>query len=111
MEKRIIKTHFACEEDRQPKLYALGNVESGGAEHTYEIENFVKIDFVTLDKLGVTNEVLLAIVIDRLHGFQTGEFNCEENEIALMCCKAALAVLKQRTRDRVKRGVENKAVR
>jgi hypothetical protein len=47
---------------------------------------------------GLTNEVLLAIMADRLKGFQTGQFACSENadmlqhiEGALLACGARAA--------------------
>jgi len=55
---------------------------------------------------GVTNEALLAIVADRLRGFQSGPFACRENQQALGFAEAALGWLKLRTEDRIKRGVE-----
>src|SRR5690348_10068765 len=32
---------------------------------------------------GLTNEALLAVLIDRLEGFQRGPFACHQNEVAL----------------------------
>lgn len=55
---------------------------------------------------GVTQEALLAIVIDRLRSFQAGPFSCRENEIALTHCEDALMWLQRRTVARIKRGVE-----
>lgn len=55
---------------------------------------------------GITQEALLAIVIDRLRGFQSGQFACRENAIALTNCEEALMWLQKRTRDRIARGVE-----
>jgi len=55
---------------------------------------------------GVTNEALLAIVADRLHGFQRGAYACGENGDALAHIRLALDCLKRRTRDRMQRGVE-----
>jgi len=55
---------------------------------------------------GVTHEALLAILIDRLEGFQYGPYKCEPNELALSHCKAAQAALKARTAERLARGVE-----
>jgi len=55
---------------------------------------------------GVTQEVLLAIVIDRLRSFQAGPFSCRENAIALTKCEEALHWLQQRTIQRMRRGVE-----
>lgn len=55
---------------------------------------------------GITQEVLLAIVADRLECFQAGPFACVENREALRHVKHALLVLKGRTLARLSRGVE-----
>ena len=55
---------------------------------------------------GCHNEDLLEVVIDRLSGFQAGEFACTENELALQYILAATACLNQRTAARMARGVE-----
>ena len=55
---------------------------------------------------GISNEALLAIVEDRLLGFQAGEFACRENAIALTKLQDAMMWLQKRTRDRLARGVE-----
>ena len=55
---------------------------------------------------GLTQEALLAIVIDRLRSFQSGPYSCRENAIALTHCEDALMWLQRRTRARIKRGVE-----
>ena len=55
---------------------------------------------------GIMDENLIAIVIDRLRGFQTGPFKCRENAIALTKLEESLMWLKERTRGREVRGVE-----
>lgn len=113
---REITTHKTHGQDRQPVLAALGWPGPGGAEQEYEIsyadsdglDVIVPIVFISLESRGVTNEVLLAIVIDRLEGFQAGKLACPENATALACAKVALEQLQARTRDRMKRNVENK---
>jgi hypothetical protein len=55
---------------------------------------------------GCHNEDLIAIVIDRLQGFQSGEFKCRENAIAITKLEEALLWLRKRTMDREARGVE-----
>lgn len=68
---------------------------------------------------GLTNEALLAVVIDRLRGFQfqrkedgsfdeskRGTYACKENACALTHLEEALMWLQKRTRDRMARGVE-----
>ncbi len=95
---------------------------AGGANHIYGIEWPTKDHPDTeVDQLlvsfqngpikefgvnGVTQEALLAIVIDRLKSFQSGPFDCEANAFALDHCKSALNELQKRTRARIARGVE-----
>lgn len=55
---------------------------------------------------GITQESLLAIIIDRLRSFQAGPFACRENANALTKCEEALMWLQKRTQDRLRRGVE-----
>jgi hypothetical protein len=55
---------------------------------------------------GISNEALLAIVEDRLSGFQSGQYACRENAIALTKIQEAMLWLQKRTRDRMARGVE-----
>jgi len=93
---------------------------SGGAHHNYRIswpaesvsgQNRITILFQNgpikeHGVNGITQEVLLAIVIHRLRCFQAGPFACEANAIALSHSEAALEALKSRTRERLARGVE-----
>lgn len=55
---------------------------------------------------GCHQEDLLAIVIHRLQGFQSGEFACRENAIALTKLEEAMHWLSHRTSARQRRGVE-----
>lgn len=55
---------------------------------------------------GISNEALLAIVEDRLQGFQSGQYACHENAVALTKIQEAMMWLQKRTRDRIARGVE-----
>lgn len=55
---------------------------------------------------GVTQEVLLAIVIDRLRSFQAGKYACRENALALTKIEEGMQWLLSRTRARMSRGVE-----
>ena len=95
----------------------------GGACATYRIEpittadpkgpiNPVTLIFQTKpmksqdDVNGISNEALIAVVIDRMRGFQGGQFACYENAEALVRFEEGLMWLQKRTRDRVARGVE-----
>lgn len=55
---------------------------------------------------GITNEALIAVLIDRMRGFCSGPFTSRENEHALTHLEEALMWLQKRTLDRMKRGVE-----
>jgi hypothetical protein len=55
---------------------------------------------------GVTHEALLAILIDRLEGFQRGAFANDYNAAALAHLQSAQGCLLDRTRERMARGVE-----
>jgi hypothetical protein len=55
---------------------------------------------------GITQEVLLSIVADRLRSFQQGEYACRENALALTKVEEALHWLHHRTKARMERGVE-----
>lgn len=55
---------------------------------------------------GISAEALLAIVEDRLIGFQSGQFACRENAVALTKLQECLMWLQSRTRSRINRGVE-----
>lgn len=57
---------------------------------------------------GLTNESLLAVVIHRLEGFQSGDFRCRENTLALTKMQEAMHWLQHRTADRLRRNVEGK---
>lgn len=106
--------------------------ENGNASHKYMLENGYASHKYALDLIGgapgsggwaqrirfqngpigvvgvngVTNEALLAIVIDRLECFQTSKYANEFNEGALGAARDALAYLASRTAERSSRGVE-----
>jgi len=96
----------------------------GNACHEYQIRKFVKNEpdataDVELCNIrfqngpiqeagvnGISGEALLAIVEDRLLGFQAGPFACRENALALTALQESLMWLQKRTRERIARGVE-----
>ena len=55
---------------------------------------------------GITHEALLAVLCDRLRGFQKGPYSCKANACALTHLKEAQHWLQQRTIERMRRGVE-----
>jgi hypothetical protein len=58
---------------------------------------------------GVTEAVVLAILIDRLRGFQSGPYACRENAIIITKLEECLHWTKARADARAKRGVLGKA--
>jgi hypothetical protein len=108
---------------RHTQVVCLDAAGQGGACHKYEVQPVLPLNgsddfspFATvifqngpIKEFGVNgchNEDLIAIVIDRLQGFQSGDFKCRENAIALTKLEEALMWLRKRTQDRIDRGVE-----
>ena len=99
---------------------------AGGANHRYEVRGFNTETNPSFDDAtdaeavilfqngpipeagvnGVTHEVLLAIVADRLRSFQKGPYSCKANACALTHIEEAQHWLQQRTIERMRRGVE-----
>jgi hypothetical protein len=87
---------------------------AGGACHKYLVKlpsHNVEINFQNgpIGENGVnglTHEVLLAIVADRLRSFQQGPYSCKANACALTHIEEAMHWLQSRTIERIRRGVE-----
>lgn len=91
---------------------------AGGANHEYQISwergalggkcliSFQNGPIAERGVNGLTQEALLAIVIDRLQSFQKGPFACRENALALTKLEEAQHWLFSRTLARMQRGVE-----
>lgn len=96
--------------------------QKSGANHRYSLEvrdeqgrpvvsSYIGFQYGPVEEEGcngISNEALLAVVIDRLEGFQKGSFPCEENEHVLKVLFVALSGLMARTLKRLARGVEGK---
>lgn len=63
--------------------------ESPGVPIKHVSINFQNGPILEAGVNGITHEVLLEILTDRLQGFQNGKFDCEANELALGHIKAA----------------------
>ena len=95
-------------------VQAVDEPGSGGAHHCYTITcpaGKLEIQFQNgpikeSGVNGITNEALLAIVLDRLEGFQSGPYKCRENALAITKIEEAQHWLAHRTRLREQRGVE-----
>lgn len=124
---RFIRTHHCgCPLNDKIALEALGEPGPGGANLSYRLTHPVLLrdgdgETVHIQQIlsfqsgdpnreinGISNEVLLALVQDRLQGFVDGPFSTADNEIALRHVTVALQSLQRRTADRVARGVTGK---
>jgi hypothetical protein len=112
---RVITTHIVNPANDKITITVIDEPGSGGAHHEYEVGynsqepvliKFQKGPIVEAGVNGLTQEVLLAICIDRLQCFQKGPYACRENAIALTKLEEATMWLQKRTRDRMVRGVE-----
>ena len=101
-------TNVAALDDRDEK--------AGNASHTYGIQwggpgEGVTIQFqhgargLPTSTAGIFDDDLLAIVEDRLQGFQSGPFACEENARALADVQRAREALGVRVARRIAAGV------
>ena len=103
------------------KINVMDEPGAGGAHHHYRAElpsvdghptpNPTDIFFqngpiAEAGVNGLTQEVLLAIVVDRLRSFQAGKYACRENALALTKIEEAQHWLHARTLARMQRGVE-----
>ena len=129
MKKNDLK-HFMGEEmkrkveigtQRFTEVYCHGEPGFGGAHHEYTIVgkhegiDYASVSFQTgsIKEAGVNgchNEDLIVIVVDRLRDFQSGDFSCRENALAITKLEEALHWLNHRTIARTARGVEGKSV-
>lgn len=113
-----ITDHLVDGAEKQMEIKTADFPGPGGAHHIYECRfqelgnlsahriRFQKGPIKDVGVNGVSNEMLLAIVADRLRDFQAGKFSCPENEVALSHTLDALESLKKRTQDRLARSVE-----
>jgi hypothetical protein len=124
--KRKLTDHLVNPCNEKITITVLDEPGDGGANHLYLIEGvspaknkswkgrkfrstailFQNGPIPANGTNGITQEVLLAIVADRLRGFQSGPFACKDNACALTHIEEALMWLQRRTHERTKRGVE-----
>ena len=112
---RTIEEHKVNPANDQIQLNVMDEPGAGNASHEYDCilpsGKTTRISFQNGPILesgvnGLTQEVLLAICIDRLRGFQSGKFACRENALALTKLEEAQLWLHSRTKARMVRNVE-----
>lgn len=114
---RYLTDHAVNPANDTLKVSVLDEPGCGGANHRYEVyggkatptiisfqDGPVSVDGNGVN--GITHEALLAIVCDRLRGFQKGKYACKANACALTHLEEAQHWLQQRTIERMRRGVE-----
>ena len=113
---RTLTDHLVEGDDAPQVIVAvLDEPGQGGACHLYSIQlpnrttfaiHFQNGPIKEYGPNGVTDAALLAILLDRLRGFQAGPYACPANHMALTDGCSMLEWLQQRTRERLARGVE-----
>ena len=116
---RLIDIHKGSDANDNIELTAVDEIGPGNANHAYAASwpteggndayqaiEMQKGAIKEVGRNGITDEVLLAIVLDRLRGFQAGKFSCRENALAITNIEQGLHWMNSRTKDRVSRGVE-----
>jgi hypothetical protein len=106
-------------------VHAMDEPSEGGASHEYRITvtceyqtplgsavhpsvdvKFQQGPIREVGVNGISEASLMAILMDRLQGFQGGPYKCSNNEHALFHLRQAMMHLNARTRERQARGVE-----
>ncbi len=114
-----LKTHIVEGKNHNERVAVLDEVGPGGAHHSYAlgqggrpdlILEFQKGGIQEVGVNGISNEQLLAVLIDRFEGFMSGPFPTIETMSALEHCRTAMAVLHERTQKRLARDVEGRTV-
>jgi hypothetical protein len=117
---RTVTDHKVNPANDKLAIEVLDEPGAGGANHIYQVRGYhakdvdetaVVIRFqngpiAEAGVNGLTQEVLLAIVADRLRSFQAGQYACRENALALTKVEEAMHWLHSRTLARMARGVE-----
>lgn len=112
---RRIYDHVTNQCNKDIRIEVLDEPGCGGAHHEYRVVlpsgeatliGFQNGPILEAGTNGLTHEVLLAILIDRLQSFQSGPYNCYENQLALNGMHQAMDAFHARTNKRLSRGVE-----
>ena len=125
MKTREINDHKVNLANDTLRIQVLDQPGSGGANHLYLVDGYDAASNISAPGAnpalailfqngpiaevgvnGITQEVLLAIVADRLRSFQKGPYSCKANASALTHIEEAQHWLQQRTIERMRRGVE-----
>lgn len=104
--------------------------QSDGAHHQYTIDvlftgdtgnnvdhvikscalNFQNGGLKEVGANGITDQALIAIVLDRIRGFNDGPYRCRENSIIITKLEEAMMWMEKRSNDRSRRNVEGERI-
>lgn len=116
---RKVTHHTRLNPTQFVEVFALDEPNRGGAHTAYKLFAGVGADAYEIsikfqdghpDAVGyngILDDALIAVVIDRLQGFQSGPFASRETAIVITKLQEALQWSAQRVADRLERGVMN----
>lgn len=112
---RLIQDHHDGHGLNESIILASDEPDGSGAAHRYVASiNEVEVASIQFQKgprnlpestPGMTEAAVLAVLIDRLRGFQAGPYACAENGTMLIALENALTWTKARADERAARGV------
>ena len=120
---RNIETHKVAGDyfGEKTKVQAISGKGNGGADFKYRISAGINGKDECRDVIirfqqgnpedqinGISNEALLAVVLDRLEGWQSGDFPSPDGRLLIAHLATALDLMQKRTKDRIERGVIGK---
>lgn len=111
---RTLTAHIVNPANDKITITVVDQPGPGGANHEYHLKyggSRIPLIFQNgaINEVGVngiTHEALLAVLADRLEGFQAGPYACEENADALRAINVAQEILQSRTRRRMAANIE-----
>lgn len=108
-----------AQQGQQPIIEVADNPGTDGCHHRYRVYQSNENPFFVVGDInfqngpvkngqfnGVTEEVILAVLIHRYESHQDGPFKCSFNHVVLEHLKQAMSVAHKRTKDRLLRAVE-----
>ncbi len=112
---RILSDHHDGHGLNESIIIGTDDEDGSGASHHYEMSIgatvVANIQFQQGPRLdpastpGVTEAAILAVLIDRLRGFQAGPYSCRQNAIIITKLEECLMWTRARADERARRGV------
>lgn len=113
IEELDISGEFVDDKSNSPKRYVIKGFNASTNPAALSTDNLnecvILMQNGTLPQVGrngVFVDELLTVCRDVLESYQSGQFACEENEVALNCVVRAIASLQARHQRRVEQGTE-----